>query len=67
MTIEEHNVLGGLGGVVAEVFTRHVGMPKLLRLGVRDCFNRACDYEGLLEQNRLTDKQVFDDIMATLG
>lgn len=67
VTIEEHNVLGGLGGAVAEVFTQNVGMPKLLRLGVRDCFNRACDYEGLLEQNRLTDKQVFDDIMATLG
>ncbi|MET9016749.1 transketolase C-terminal domain-containing protein [Streptomyces olivaceoviridis] len=36
MTVEEHNVLGGLGGAVAEVVTRH-GLPvKLRRHGIKD-------------------------------
>lgn len=38
MTVEEHNVLGGLGGAVAEVITTHgVGVP-LHRHGIRDTF-----------------------------
>jgi transketolase len=36
MTVEEHNVLGGLGGAVAETLTEHgIGVP-LMRHGVRD-------------------------------
>ncbi|MEU7277172.1 transketolase C-terminal domain-containing protein, partial [Streptomyces asiaticus] len=39
MTVEEHNVLGGLGGAVAEVISEH-GVPvRLHRHGIRDQYS----------------------------
>ena len=66
VTIEEHNKMGGLGAAVAEVMTENAGMPRLLRLGISDVFDLACDYDGLLEQNRLTASQICEDIMTAL-
>lgn len=66
VTIEEHSKLGGLGAAVAEVMTESTGMPKLLRCGIHDSFDLACDYEGLLAQNRLTPELIVDDIEAAL-
>lgn len=67
VTIEEHNKMGGLGAAVAEVMTDNFGMPKLLRLGISDVFDLACDYDGLLEQNRLTAPLIVDDILEALS
>lgn len=62
VTIEEHSKMGGLGAAVAEVMTETTGMPKLLRCGIHDCFDLACDYDGLLVQNRLTPELLVEDI-----
>lgn len=40
VTAEEHNVLGGLGGAVAEVVCETVPVP-VLRVGVEDVFGRS--------------------------
>lgn len=66
VTIEEHNKMGGLGAAVAEVMTEQVGLPKLLRCGIHDSFDLACDYDGLLAQNRLTPELIAEDINAVL-
>lgn len=66
VTIEEHNKMGGLGAAVAEVMTEYSGMPKLLRLGISDVFDLACDYDGLLAQNRLTAPLICEDIISAL-
>lgn len=66
VTIEEHNKMGGLGAAVAEVMTEQVGLPKLLRCGIHDSFDLACDYDGLLAQNRLTPELIVEDIIAAL-
>ena len=66
VTIEEHSKLGGLGAAVAEVMTESTGMPKLLRCGIHDSFDLACDYDGLLDQNRLTPELIVEDIEAAL-
>lgn len=66
VTIEEHNKMGGLGAAVAEVMTEQIGMPKLLRCGIHDSFDLACDYDGLLAQNRLTPELIAEDIFAAL-
>ena len=42
------------------------GFPRLLRLGIADFFDLACDYDGLLVQNRLTAPQIAEDIMVAL-
>lgn len=66
VTIEEHNKMGGLGAAVAEVMTEQTGMPRLLRCGIHDSFDLACDYDGLLAQNRLAPELIAEDIEAAL-
>jgi transketolase len=41
VTVEEHTLIGGLGGAVAELFVDHdwtAALPRLKRLGLPDCF-----------------------------
>ena len=66
ITLEEHNVQGGLGGIVSEILSGESGMPKLLRLGIDDVFNLAGSYDNLLEQNRLMPEQIAEDIEQAL-
>lgn len=66
VTIEEHSKIGGLGAAVAEVMCESTGFPRLMRLGISDCFDLACDYDGLLSQNRLTALQIAEDILNAL-
>lgn len=58
VTIEEHSVLGGLGGAVAEVITSLPGGPPVLRLGVPDTFPKVGSYEYVLAQCGLADRSV---------
>ncbi|MGA8415365.1 MAG: transketolase C-terminal domain-containing protein [Candidatus Dormiibacterota bacterium] len=58
VTVEEHSVLGGLGGAVAEVVAAIPGGPPVLRLGVRDAFPKVGSYQYVLEQCGLTDRSV---------
>lgn len=63
VSIEEHNKMGGLGAAIAEVMSDSNTNASLLRLGVNDCFDTACDYEGLLTKNRLTPELIAEDIL----
>lgn len=67
VTIEEHNKMGGLGAAVAEILTEQTGMPKLLRCGIYDRFDLACDYDGLLYRNRLSPDLIAEDIINAVG
>ncbi len=48
VTAEEHSIIGGLGGAVAEVLAESSPVP-LMRVGIRDAFGTSGDYEGLLK------------------
>ena len=48
VTAEEHNILGGLGGAVAEVVCADCPVP-VERVGVKDCFGRSGTAQALLE------------------
>jgi len=49
VTAEEHSVLGGLGGAVAELVAEHHPVP-LKRVGLSDCFAETGPYEAILEK-----------------
>ena len=66
VTIEEHSVLGGLGGAVAEVIAALQGRPPVLRLGVEDAFPKVGAYEYVLEQCGLTDGLVASRVITWL-
>lgn len=67
VTLEEHNVQGGLGGIASEILSEESGMPRLLRLGINDIFNLAGSYDNLLGQNRLMPEQIAEDIELALS
>ena len=57
LTAEDHTIIGGLGGAVAEVLGEH--RPTLLkRLGIQDCFGESADAADLLEKYGLTPHHV---------
>ena len=53
LTVEEHNVLGGLGGAVAETVTSRHPVP-VKRVGIQDIFASIGPLQGLQEKYGLT-------------
>jgi transketolase len=53
VTAEDHNVIGGLGGAVAEVLSSHWPVP-VVRVGLQDTFAQSGDPWRLLEYYGLT-------------
>lgn len=60
VTIEEHSVIGGLGGAVAEYVSGLIHHPPLIRIGLPDSFQKVGDYSYLLKQNGLTGLEIAD-------
>ena len=64
-TVEEHNIIGGLGSAVAEVLAEESAVP-LTRLGVRDQFGESGLADELLEKHGLQPQGIYSSIMSTL-
>jgi transketolase len=62
VTVEEHSVIGGLGGAVAEYKATLRGAPPQLFLGLPDRFGKAGDYRYLLEKYGLTGLQIAESV-----
>ncbi|MEW6227964.1 MAG: transketolase C-terminal domain-containing protein [Bacillota bacterium] len=61
VTVEEHNILGGLGGAVAEVLAKMHPAPMEM-VGIEDTFAESGEYSDLLEKYRLTAADVCDKV-----
>ena len=68
-TIEEHSVLGGFGGSIAEWLTDQAGVKaRLVRFGTPDEFlHETCEQEHAHEKFGLTAAAIATRIEATLG
>ena len=58
VTVEEHSIIGGLGGAVAEHKSQFAATPPQLIIGVQDYFPHAGDYRHLLTETGLTAPQI---------
>ena len=65
VTVEDHNILNGLGSAVAEVMAE-CGKGKLKRVGVLDQFGQSAPYERLLAMNGITAENVAAQAEALL-
>jgi transketolase len=63
VSVEEHNIVGGLGTAISEIIASNRDLPQLLRLGVMDTFSHPGEYTYLLEQNRLIPQLLAEDIL----
>ncbi len=57
VTVEDHNILNGLGSAVAEVIAER-GKGKLKRIGIQDQFGQSAPYARLLEMNGITAENI---------
>ena len=62
VTIEEHNIIGGLGSAIAEVKSTIRNYPKQIFFGVDDKYSKGGSYSFLKENYRLSADKIVNDI-----
>lgn len=62
VTVEEHNVIGGMGSAIAEYKATKLNTPRQLFLGFQDSFTDAGSQRFVWSQVGLTDIQIADTI-----
>ena len=67
MTVEEHNVLGGLGGAVAEVLADLGGAPRLVRHGIMDEYSLIAPPTHLYAHYELDAKGIESRALAAIA
>jgi len=66
VTAEDHTVIGGLGGAVAEALGEKRPTP-MKRIGIRDTFGESADNDDLLAKYGLTSAHVADAARMLMG
>jgi len=64
VTVEEHSIIGGLGGAVAEYKAQKANAPRQLFIGLPDMFGKIGDYKYLLNKYGLTGEQIAQRIQT---
>lgn len=65
VTVEEHSVIGGLGGAVCETLSEKAPVP-VLRIGVNDVFGESGPAAALIKKYKLDGEGVYEQIKAWL-
>ena len=69
-SIEEHNVIGGLGSALAESMCELLepdSKPVLFRIGVRDIYGESGTADELLHKHRLDAEGIYAEVLDALG
>lgn len=66
LTVEEHSIIGGLGGAVAELLSEEYPV-KMKRLGLDDTFGKSGDPQDLLHHFGLTPEHITAAIKALVN
>jgi transketolase len=66
VTVENHSVIGGLGGAVAEVLGRTIPTP-LEQVGIRDVFGESGKLEDLLVKFGLTPEEIVKACLKVIN
>ncbi len=66
VTVEEHSVIGGLGGAVCETLSAKAPTP-VLRIGIQDVFGESGSAAALLQKYQLDGEGVYQQVKAWLA
>lgn len=67
VSVEEHTIIGGLGGAIAEYKAEKENTPRLVRIGVEDNYGKLGDLRYCWEQHGLTAPQITERIKTELS
>lgn len=62
ISIEDHNIIGGLGSAIAEVLTDEYPV-KLTRLGIKDTFGRSGNAEELMKYYGIVAENIIEEFL----
>ena len=65
VTVEEHSIIGGLGGAVCEVLSENYPAP-VLRIGIMDVFGESGPAKELIAKYGLDAKSIYEKVKAFL-
>lgn len=65
ITVEDHNIINGLGSAVSEIVAEEGG-AKVIRIGVMDQFGQSAPYEELLALNGITVENIMNKAKSLL-
>jgi len=65
VTAEEHNIIGGLGGAVAEVLTENEPVP-MIRVGIKDNYCESGPWKELFAKYGLTSANIVNAVKDVL-
>jgi transketolase len=63
VTVEDHSIIGGLGGAVAEVLSSYAFMPKLIRIGIDDDFGESGTPKELYDKHGLSSEKIIQALV----
>ena len=66
VSVEEHNVIGGLGSSISEYKSGIKQSPKQLFIGIKDTYSKGGNYKFLQEKHRLTPEKIVEDILSSI-
>lgn len=66
VSVEEHNIIGGLGSAVAEKLSKFGFKNKHLILGINDEYSEGGDYKYLLDKHGLSIEKIKNKILTTM-
>lgn len=66
ITVEDHNILNGLGSAVCEIVAE-AGKGRVARIGVQDQFGESAPYEELLKKNGITVENICSKAKGLLA
>ena len=67
VSLEEHNIIGGLGSAIAEYKSSLKQSPQQLFLGIKDIYSKGGSYNFLKEKHRLTPEKIVEDILLYIN
>lgn len=67
VSVEEHSIIGGLGGAIAEYISDKTFAPRLVRIGINDFYCKLGELRYCWEQHGLTAPQIADRIEKELN
>jgi transketolase len=67
VTVEDHNVIGGLGSAIAEVMAEAACGKPLVRIGLQDTFGQSGEAEAVLDYYGMSAEVIADTVRAKLN
>ena len=63
ISIEEHNIIGGLGSAISEYKSTLGGGPKQIFIGVNDQYSKGGSYSYLKNKNGLSAEKIVTTVL----